>query len=475
MPHQDQPRVTAPAPHHQDLRAVLDWLTAEADFAGVRFRRSCTWSPRGLACTALLWAWSDEAALVDRFAAARKVALVSLGLDELTAASYQAFTKLLRAWTAALVLALAVALRHRMRGELTERFAVAGFAAFGVDGSRLQLPRTASNEGRFSAPPKRPSKSKPKSKSKSKSKSEDDAAEAARRKKSDSPQLWLTTAFHLGTGLPWDWRLGPTGSSEREHLRQMLDALPAGALVVADAGFVGDETWEAVLAGGRQLLVRVGANVRLIRGLGHARRRDELVYLWPDEQAARGRPPLVLRLVVAQGPRHPVYLVTSVLDERALPDRRVVELYRLRWGVELFYRHFKQAFGRRKLRSHRAENAELEASWSLVGLWALTLHGQSELARDAVPASGLSVARLLRAYRAAMREYRSAPGPGESLWERLAVAVLDGYGRSSKASRDYPRKKREQAIGAPEIRPATRSEIERAEQIKNEQQKRLTA
>lgn len=467
MPHQDHHRATAPAAHHQDLKAVLDWLTADADFAAVRFRGSCTWSPRGLACTALLWAWSDEPTLVDRFVAARKIALVSLGLDEVTAASYQAFTKLLRAWTAALVMALVVALRRRMREDLAERFAVAGFAAFGVDGSRLQLPRTASNEGRFSAPTKR--------KSKSKQEAKDDAAEAARRKKADSPQLWLTTAFHLGTGLPWDWRLGPTGSSEREHLRLMLDALPAGALVVADAGFVGYETWEAVRAGGRHLLVRVGANVRLIRGLGYARERNGLVSLWPDRQAAGGEPPLVLRLVVAQGPRHPVYLVTSVLDEATLPDRAVIESYRLRWGVELFYRHFKQTFGRRKLRSQRAENAELEATWSLVGLWAMGLHGQVELSYDAIPASAVSVSGLLRAYRAAMREYRSAPGPGESLWERLGRAVIDPYRRSSKASREYPRKKREQAIGAPEIRPATQFEIERAEQVRHAHEKRLTA
>jgi Transposase DDE domain len=469
MPHQDTTRPTAPTAHHQDLRAVLDWLTADADFAAVRFRGTCTWSPRGLACTALLWAWSDEATLVDRFAAARRIALVASGLDELTAATYQAFTKLLRAWTATLVLALVVALRRRMQQELAERFTVAGFAAFGVDGSRLPLPRTASNEGRFSAPPKR------RSKSKSKSKSKDHAAEAARRKKAECPQMWPTTTFHLGTGLPWDWRTGPTGSSEREHLRQMIAALPAGALVVADAGFVGYETWEAVLAGGRHLLVRVGANVRLIKGLGYARERDGLVYLWPDEPAARGRPPLVLRLVVAQGPRHPVYLVTSVLDEATLSGRAVVALYRLRWGVELFYRHFKQTFGRRKLRSHRGENAEVEAAWSLVGLWALGLHGQVELAYDAIPASGVSVAGLLRAYRSTMRDYRGVPEPGTSLWERLGGAVIDGYKRSSKASRDYPRKKREQAIGAPEIRPATRLEIERAEQVKYAHQERLTA
>src|SRR4051794_4357216 len=100
MPHQDHPRATAPAAHHQDLRAALEWLTADADFAAVRFRGSCTWGPRGLACAALLWAWSDEATLVDRFAAARKVATAALGLGAATAATYQAFLKLLRARTA---------------------------------------------------------------------------------------------------------------------------------------------------------------------------------------------------------------------------------------------------------------------------------------------------------------------------------------------------------------------------------------
>jgi len=74
-----------------------------------------------------------------------------------------------------------------------------------------------------------------------------------------------------------------------------------------------------------------------------------------------------------------------------------------------------------------------------------------------------------------MREYRSRPDPGESLWERLREAVIDGYRRSNKASRDYPRKEREQVIGAPEIRPATEFEIEIAQRIKDAHPTRLTA
>jgi Transposase DDE domain len=476
MPHQDPTGHTPPALHHQDLKAVLDWLLAGADLSGVRFRDVCTWTPRGLICAALLWAWSGETALTERFTWARKIAVLALGLGTLPAATYQAFLKLLHAWTVVLAAVLTAALRRRMQEDLADRFLVHGLAIFGVDGSRLELPRTVSNEAHFAPGPRR-RRSKPKrpgARTKA-ARTKAARAEAARAKKANSPQMWLTTMWHVGTGLPWDWRLGPSDSSERDHLKQMIAVLPAAALVTADAGFVGYEYWKALLDSGRHLLIRVGANVRLLRGLGYTEERAGLVYLWPDREAARHQPPLVLRLVVAQGGRHPVYLVTSVLDEESLSDKQIIEIYALRWGVELFYRQFKQTFGRRKLRSHCGANATVEATWSLLGLWSLGLHAQVELARDGIPARRVSVAGLLRAYRNAMKEYRSRPGPGESLWERLSEAVIDGYTRSNKTSRDYPRKKREPAPGAPEIRPATKLQIEIARQIKDNQKTRLTA
>jgi hypothetical protein len=151
MPHQGQHLLNPPALHHQDLRRALDWLSADADLSGTRLRGSCTWTPRGLICAALLWAWSDEPTLVARFRAARKIARLALGLDAEPAATYQAFLKLLRARTTALAALLILALRRRMRGDLADRFEVAGFAAFAVDGSRLQLPRTASNQASFTS------------------------------------------------------------------------------------------------------------------------------------------------------------------------------------------------------------------------------------------------------------------------------------------------------------------------------------
>jgi hypothetical protein len=500
VPHQDKGRDSLPAYNHQALRESLDWLLSKVTLSSVEFRKDCRWSVRSLIVTALLWVWSDEKTLTDRFATARKIVQRVLHLSEEPASSYQAFTKMLRRWTAPLLLLLASAFRQRMKQDLSRRFRIGGWVVFAGDGSRMELPRTVSNEQRFSAG-SRPAaetsdgpavpagkKPKPKRKAKPKKKARGDLRKAqrrrarkrrqaarARKKKPAGPQMWLTVLWHVGTQLPWDWRTGPSDSSERDHLLQMLSGLPKGALITADAGFVGYAFWNAVLKSGRQFLIRVGSNVRLLKNLGYAKEKNGLVYLWPDEAASKGQPPLVLRLIVVHNGKEPVYLVTSVLDEQALSDKQVVEIYRMRWGIEVFYRHFKQTFERRKLRSQSADNAQVEAAWSLLGLWAMALHSQWKLAQAGIPVQRVSVAGVLRAYRKSMREYKSRPDPGEDLWSLLDDAVIDEYKRASKASRDYPRKKYDPPIGAPEIVTATREQKARAKKIKRDIALGLTA
>jgi Transposase DDE domain len=478
MSHQDSDVHTDSVAHHQALKRALDWLFAPVSLSDLAFREDCSWTPKGLIFMAILWAWSDEKSLTRRFSLARKVVMAMGILERIPAASYQAFMKLLRSWTVTLSMTLCDTFRRRMRSDLAARLEVCGFLVFGVDGSRLELPRTESNERRFSpAKARRSSRSKTRSPRKPRRRARSQASRdrRARQKKTNSPQMWQTTMFHVGTGLPWDWRFGPSDSSERHHLRQMIGALPAGALITADAGFVGYQTWGAILDSGRHLLIRIGANVRLLRNLGYVEEQEGLVYLWPDREAKRQRPPLVLRMVVACGGRHPVYLVTSVLDETTLSDSQVVTIYALRWGIELFYRHFKQTFERRKLRSHRAENAELEATWSLLGLWAMMLHAQVILRGEGVPPKRISVAGVLLAYRKSLREYKSPADPGESLEELVAKAVIDPYTRANKSSRDYPRKKQEPPTGAPKVGNATKAQINAAKKIRDQLPLRLTA
>jgi hypothetical protein len=436
------------------LKSALLWLLHGIDWSPIRFRDDCTWTPRLLAITALLWAWSDELTLVERFQAVRRISLWMFPQTPALAGSYQAFTKVLRRWTGELVPLLQAALRERLRRELADCWLVLGFVMYGVDGSRAELPRTRSHERAYS-PSRRRRKSRRRAR---RSRAADPHA-----KKSNSPQLWLTTMWHVGSSLPWDWRIGPADSSERAHLLEMLPNLPPQALIAADAGFVGYEYVRAIHNSGRRVLLRVGSNVRLLKKLGYCREAANTVHLWPDREAQRGREPLVLRLVVAHNGRHPVYLVTNILSKAELTDDQVVELYARRWGIELFYRHLKQTFQRRKLRSGRAENARFEMEWSLTGLWALALYSLIQLRSQGILPQQLSIAQALRAFRRMLRDYVHPVERGRSLRERLRSAVIDGYKRTLKTSRDYPRKKQERPPGPPRITCATRTQLQRVQ------------
>jgi hypothetical protein len=442
----------------------LRWLLAGVDWSTIGLRDDCRWTAERLASAALLWAWSDELTLGERFRASRRITLCLPGGQRQLAQSYQAFTKILRRWTGELTSLLGAGLRVRAQAALPDHWRVSGFVMFGVDGSRVDLPRTRSHEQAYSTIRKERRNKNRRGK----------PLTTAHAAKANSPQLWLTTRWHAGTGLPWDWRIGPADSSERAHMREMLGGLPAGALLAADAGFVGYEGLKKVVDGGREVLLRVGANGRLLRKLGYARESAGTVYLWPDRAAQRGGAPLVLRLVVAHNGKSPVYLATSVLPQRRLTDQQVVRLYARRWGIELFYRHLKQTFHRRKLLSRNAENARVEMEWSLVGLWAMALYALVEATARGVPPARLSFAQLLRAFRRTLRDYLHPTDRGERLCERLRVAVIDSYARKNKSSRDYPRKKQEKPPGAPTIRNANRAQSQRAAAIKR-MQKGLTA
>jgi hypothetical protein len=57
----------------------------------------------------------------------------------------------------------------------------------------------------------------------------------------------------------------------------------------------------------------------------------------------------------------------------------------------------------------------------------------------------------------------------------LRRAIVDGYARGSKASRDYPRVKKEQPTGPPHIRLASKSEAQMAQAYRDNGRKGLTA
>lgn len=472
MSHQD--RMSNIVINHQTIKQVVDWLLPPGLFVGMTVRRGASWKPRMLAVAALLWVTSEGTHLKDRFERARKIVKKVFRWQLAPGSTYQGFIKVLRKWHASLLAAITAHIREKMKEVLPEQWEIAGYVVFASDGSRMELARTKSLEDAFS--PKRSRKQRgkgrkekrgrPGKRSAKRGRAKKKQSNASTRKKANSPQMWLTLLWHVGSGLPWAWRRGPSDSSERGHLQEMLRELPENSLITADAGFVGYDFWKAILAAGGNFVIRVGGNVRLLKQLGCAREYDHIVYLWPDQVAKKKQPPMVLRLIVVHNGKYPVYLVTN-LNKTQLSDRQAATIYGARWGIELFFRTLKQTFGRRKLCSRSADNAKLELDWSLLALWCICLLGQRHLAEGGQDPTRLSASAAIRAFQSTLRDYRVRPESyQESLWSKLRIALLDDYERnSSKTSRNYPRQKNRKRIVAPKISKATKQQINSAKEL----------
>jgi hypothetical protein len=401
-------------------------------------RGGTRWTPQRLAWVAAMMAWDEGQTLDVRWEHAREIA-GGLHPHWTLGTSYSGFAAALVRELPRVVDGLKAKLREAMLALGSRHQRRCGWQAFAADGSRVEAPLTEVNE---------------------------EGLGCAGRKKS-GPQVFVTTLWHMGLGLPWDFRLGPGTDSERRHLEQMLNDLPSHALVVADAGFVGYELCQRVLHAGQSFLLRVGGNIRLLTDLGweHAE-REGLVYLWPLKH--RDLPPLVLRLIVLRRAGQEIYLLTNVRDAKRLSDEEAAVLYEMRWGVETFYRSYKQTLSRRRLMSRTPATCWAECSWTMLGLWLLGLLTVSHLVAKQQDPLSWSVASARNAVRRAMHASVRGGHGGGYLFRDLAAAVKDNYSRRGrKAARDYPRKKRENPPGPPKIQSATTKEVQKAKRLRD--------
>jgi hypothetical protein len=280
-----------------------------------------------------------------------------------------------------------------------------------------------------------------------------------------NPQGWLTNLIHLGTGLPWCFTVDRGDSSERMHLKQMLGTLPAQSLLIADAGFVGYDLWRMMMELDQSFLLRVGSNASFLRKLvrgGQAQARVDsdggLVWLWPKGKRTK-QPPLMLRLMVFHDGKSPVYLVTNVLEPSRLSEQDALAFYRMRWGMELWFRSMKQTMGKRKLRSGAPEQALLELSWAAVGLTVLGLMHVEGLIDSGQEPARASVAGALVVVRQAMGRPAKKREASQRLLRRLGQTYKDSYLRQGPKHRGrYPRKKKYRRTGPPDVRDATTQE-----------------
>lgn len=380
------------------------------------------WSPASVAIAGVLMSWEPAPTLGQRFESVLGVLDAALPRRRRTGRTYQGLVKALDRHSHALLITLAPRLRTCTRRAADRCWRVGRFVPIGVDGSRIDAPRTIANEPLGFA-----------------------------GKARCSPQMMAVLLVHLGSMLPWDFGIGGARASERSILRRLIGRLPDDTLLVADAGYTGFDLLGELRGSGVSFLVRVGRGIRLLSELGDYRCEGrDTVYLWPVKH--RHRAPLRLRLIRVGE----VWLITDVADPRRLSKKTASELYRRRWGLEVAFRSLKQTLERRTVRSRSAPNATRELAWSIVGLWVLALIGVR-----AIRAAGHAPDRLSIA--AALAAVRSPLAAGRALRRRLGTATRDTYRRRSpKRAYERARKKTPPPPGAPVVILATASQVAEA-------------
>lgn len=413
------------------LQAMREWLPGQF-FAQWPVARRVCWTAQRVCWLGLVMVWSSEQTLGERFAGVRRFFKTLLPHWRL-GTSYQGWFDAQQQWLTPLLPAVQQRLRRQMQTLAGRHWQPQGWCAFAVDGSRIECPRTRANE---------------------------QALGCAGRKKT-GPQLFVTTLWHMGLGLPWTYRLGPGKASERRHLEDMLGDVPPQALVIADAGFTGYDLYRRLQAAGQAFLLRVGSNVSLLTKLGFAQREGPAtVYLWPDK--CRRESPLVLRLLVVGSGSKKVYLVTNVLDKKALSDQSAGVYYQRRWGVEVFYRSCKQTLQRKRMLSRCPVGCRCELHWTVLGVWLLGLLSVAAILKRGGTPLSWSVALARRVVRQALQ----GTGRG-NLEHALGAATKDNYERNhSKKARDWPHKKNDPPPGEPKIKLASREQQRAAQRLK---------
>jgi len=458
------------------FQALLGWLIPEHGlFAKDRFHGNIKWRPEQLAQQAMIWAWQETKKVTDAFE--QTLEMCSDLRIEKAAKTYTAFINALDRYRSTFSLRLREHFQF-LAEEIGGRFwRDHGRVLIGFDGSRVTTPRTVSNEVAFCAPNYGKGKTakyrQKKTKGMRRRQNEKNPAEP------QAPQVWITMMWHMGLRLPWTWRLGPSNSSERGHVVEMLkqEKFPEDTLFCGDAGFVGYDFWKAIIDAGGNFLVRVGANVKLLSESADVKRLGGgIVLCWPKDKMNSGAEPRRLRLVRVKIGKTKMWMLTSVLDPQELSVKDIIRYYKMRWGVEVEYRGLKQTIDKAMLRCRNSARVYVELDWSiramafaeLVALREQLPKGnerEGDPEREYNP-TDRSLANTVRALRTCMRNLTRDVDPDNDLLSQLAGALVQKYNnRTDKRARYRPPNPDKKPLGDPIVTKLSREAREKLAQF----------
>jgi hypothetical protein len=395
-------------------------------------RSDARWSLHPLLVILVLSCWAAADSPEGRFESARAFYVARIAPKrKRPGQTSEGFCLALRRLPCRVLRALTFALRGRLAALFSPAWRVDGFVPFGCDGTRLACPRTAQLEHYLG---------------------HDGSSDTP-------PQVRVSAVVHLRLGLLYSWVVGKSGASEREHLHRLLPTLPAGSLVVTDAGYQGYEMMTSIGAAGIGALMRVSSQT-LFYTAGEpadpSAFSDGPVDWWPKAARDEGLPPLRVRLMRASSStgKSVVWMASNVLEPSRLSLESASMFYRMRWENEGLFRTYKQALGKVKLTHRTVKLVHREAEGSLLGVQVLLAMGAYAVAVAGKDGRApCSPAGALKEVRYEMDQTPNKIKRGGSFLDRLRRAVRDQRPRTSpKVRRVWPKRKDHKPPKPPKLR-----------------------
>ena len=266
------------------------------------------------------------------------------------------------------------------------------------------------------------------------------------RGRSAFPQVRVLSLCEAGTHVLWRSLVKRVGCGECSMAPGLLRHLTPGMLLLWDRGFFKHAHVGQVLDQGAHLLARVKTGLVLVP----TRRLADGSYLAKAYRTAHDRKHdrdgLVVRVVdytlgdpgrPGHGQRH--RLLTTLLDAAAHPAATLVELYHVRWEVELAIDELKtHQGGREPLRSRTPAGVIQEVHGLLLAHFAVRSLMAEAAAAAGVPPTRVSFAATLQVLAVRLPQCPRSPAAGRR-WRAAVVAEVAAEVLPPRRDRSNPR------------------------------------
>jgi hypothetical protein len=156
--------------------------------------------------------------------------------------------------------------------------------------------------------------------------------------------LKLHQVYHVGSELPAGVAIGPAREHDAKAWKEALQLARRGILYLLDRGYCDFQLWWAIERAWSYFITPLKDNLTYehLRWLNPRRQRDRIKdHLVRFPGMDEGSDFVVLRVVeIRQADGTWWRYVTNVMEDQLSPED-VAEIYRLRWRVEIFFRHLK--------------------------------------------------------------------------------------------------------------------------------------